>query len=178
MKYVLWTLLVVLAVIAGGFLYWTLPGYDVVRILGTEVARQQVEVTDAQGREVMQSRDVRYIKAVTPDGEPRVYRNQDTGWGWPPYFKFDSANLAALADNAASSEDNPRWMVVTHYGWRLPIFSKFPNALSIEPAASPDGPGFPWFNVAFLVILAALVAAVWLWIRRLIGRWRDRRAAG
>lgn len=176
MKYVFWTLAAIAAIVVAAFLYWTLPGRDIVRILGTDVVRQTVEVTNAQGEEVTRSRDVRYINAVTPDGEPRVYRNEDTGWGWPPYFKFDSANLAAEADDLVSNEDNPRWVIVTHYGWRIPLFSRFPNALSLERAEGPDQTLIPWLNIILLVILAALVITVWLWIRGLLGRWRGRRA--
>lgn len=172
MRYVKWTLIAVLAVLVGGFLYWTLPARDIVRILGTEVARQQVEVTNAQGQEVWRSRDVRYIKAVTPEGRPRVYRNEDTGWGWPPYFKFDSANLAAMADNAASTEANPRWVIVTHYGWRLPIFSRFPNAVSIAPAEGPDQRLIPWFNIGVIAVLLILAGLVWRWIAGFFTRRR------
>lgn len=178
MKYVLWTLAALAVLVVAGFLHWTLPSRDIVRILGTEVARQQVVVTNERGEEVTRSRDVRYIAAVRPNGSPRVYRNEDTGWGWPPYFKFDSANLAAEAENRASTEEAPRWVIVTHYGWRIPMISAFPNALSIAPAEGPEQTLIPWFNIVFLVILAALVLAVWIWIRRLIGRWRARRATG
>ena len=38
-------------------------------------------VENAQGQ-----RDVRFIDAVRPGGRVFVYRNEDTGWVWPPYF--------------------------------------------------------------------------------------------
>jgi len=178
MRKVIWSILVLFLLALGLLLHWTLPSRDIVRILGTDVARQQTVVTNERGEEVTVSRDIRYINAVTPDGTPRVYRNEDTGWGWPPYFKFDTANLAAQAENMASSEAAPRWMIVTHYGWRIPMLSAFPNALSIEPAEGPDQTLIPWLNIVLLVILAALVTAIWLWIRGLVGRWRGRRADG
>lgn len=155
MRYVLWTFVALLVVAIGGFLSWTLPSHDVVRILGTEIARRNVEVTNERGEQVTRSRDVRYIKAVTSDGEPRVYRNEDTGW-WPPYFKFDSADLAARADDAISTAADPRWYVVTSYGWRFAFLSKFPNALSISPATGPDERVIPWFNIVVVVVLLVL----------------------
>jgi hypothetical protein len=167
MTYVKWTLGAVLLLAIVAALNWTLPSRDVVRILGTEVARRNVETTNDRGESVVRSQDVRYIKTVTPDGDPQVYRNEDTGWGWPPYFKFDTANLAAEADNASSSEDNPRWMVVTSYGWRIPLFSKFPNAVSIRPASGPDETLIPWFNIVVIVVLIALAFLVRRWILKL-----------
>ena len=85
------------------------------------------------------SRDIRFIDAVFPDGSTvMVYRNEDTGWFWPPYFKWDSSTLQAEATNLKSDKANPKWVAVTHYGWRMPIFSIFPNAVAITPVEGPD----------------------------------------
>jgi hypothetical protein len=145
-------------IVAAAFAHYFLPSHDVVRIVGTDIARVDATSRDSEGREVARTRDVRYINAATPDGEPRVYRNEDTGWGWPPYFKFDSANLAARADSVVSTSDDPRWMIVTHYGWRLPIFSVFPNAVAIDPASGPDDAPFPWLNIVIIVLVALTLA--------------------
>lgn len=135
------------------FLHYSLPSRDVVRVIGTEVARMDFQTTDRSGNEITRTRDVRFIEAVWPDGSPRVYRNEDTDWGWPPYFKFDSANLHAEAQNLASSADAPRWVIVKHYGWRIPMFSMFPNAISISAAEGPDQTLVPWFNIILIVLL-------------------------
>lgn len=178
MRKVIWSVFVILLLGLGLFLHWTLPSRDVVRILGTDVARQNVVVTNERGEEVTRSRDIRYVNAVTPDGRPRVYRNEDTGWGWPPYFKFDTANLAAEAQNAASSADNPRWMVVRHYGWRIPIFSSFPNILSIEPAEGPDQTLIPWLKIIVLVLLVAVAGYLWWWLHSFFKAREDRSTPG
>jgi hypothetical protein len=170
MRKVIWSILVLFILALGLLLHWTLPSRDVVRILGTDVARQQTVVTNERGEDVTVSRDVRYVNAVTPGGTPRVYRNEDTGWGWPPYFKFDTANLAAEAQNAASSEDDPRWMIVKHYGWRIPIFSAFPNVLSIEPAEGPDQTLIPWLKIVVLVLLVAFAGYLWWWVHGIFKR--------
>jgi len=151
-------------VLIAGFLHYNLPSRDVVRIVGTDVVRQDVERRDAQGNRVSVTRDVRFIQAKSPDGGDRVYRNEDTGWGWPPYFKFDTADMAAQATDLVSTAGAPDWVVVRHYGWRIPVMSMFPNALSIRPASGPDDNPWPWFNIIFITLLVLSV----LIIRRLL----------
>lgn len=158
MRKIVWAILAVAFFLIAAVLHWTLPSRDIVRILGTDVVRQQVVVTNERGEDVTVSRDIRYINSVSPSGGPRVYRNEDTGWGWPPYFKLDSADLAARAQDAVSSEAEPRWMIVTSYGWRLQWFSKFPNAVSIERAEGPDQTLIPWFHIIVWVLLLAAAA--------------------
>jgi hypothetical protein len=142
------------------FLHYSLPSRDVVRIVGTDVVRQDVQRSDAEGNLVAVTRDVRYIQAKWPGGGDRVYRNEDTGWGWPPYFKFDTADLAAQATDLVSTAAAPDWVVVRHYGWRIPVLSMFPNALSIRPASGPDESPWPWFNIVFITLLVLGVLIV------------------
>jgi hypothetical protein len=152
MRNIVWAILTIVFLLVAPVLHWTLPSSEIVRVLGTDVVRQQVVVTNERGEDVTVSRDIRYINAVSPGGAPRVFRNEDTGWGWPPYFKLDSADLAARAQDAVSSEVSPRWMIITSYGWRLQWFSKFPNAVSIERAEGPDQTLIPWFNIIVWVL--------------------------
>ncbi|HKK37492.1 MAG TPA: DUF1523 family protein [Paracoccaceae bacterium] len=161
-----WTLYAVLVLGLFAFLHWSLPHYDVARILDTEIKRQAVETENAQGETVTRTEDVRYISTARPDGSVYVYRNQDTGWGWPPYFKFDSANLAAEADNHSSTKENPEWYFIEHYGWRFTLLSMFPNAIEITPAEGPDETIVPWFNIAVYALVLGLLIYV---------RWRIRR---
>ena len=100
------------------------------------------------------------------DGKARIFRNADTGWGWPPYFKFDSGNLLAQANNLAA-EDPPPLVLVRYYGFRIPLFSMVPNAVSMRTLEPGEDP-LPLFNLAFGTAHAALV--VWLVLR--IRRWR------
>ena len=142
------------------FLHYSLPSRDVVRIVDTDVVRMDAERRDAQGNPVSVTRDVRFINAKWPNGGERVYRNEDTGWGWPPYFKFDTADLATHATDLASTSDAPQWVVIRHYGWRIPVLSQFPNALSIRPASGPDERLLPWFNILFISLLVLTVLIV------------------
>jgi hypothetical protein len=60
---------------------------------------------------------------VDEDGNTRVYRNEDTGFLWPPYFKFDSEDLQTEARTSPRVPTTPQWVSITHYGWRMNVFS-------------------------------------------------------
>ncbi len=79
------------------FCAYSLPSQIKVHVTGTEVTRRNAEARDGQVRPY----DVRYVMAEGLDGGPHMFRNQDTGWGWPPFFKFDSGDIAAQANNYA-----------------------------------------------------------------------------
>lgn len=179
MEVVKWVLrwafrLLPLAVVAA-LLHFYLPGHDVVRIVGTEVNRmdragQPVATQDGQGVVAPATRDVRFINTVRPNGDPAVFRNEDTDWSFPWYFKFSSGNLQARAQDLVSTKDVPEWVIVTHYGWRLEVFSMFPNAVDIDPADGPDQSVIPWFNIVFLLGLAVLLFLIWRAWRRFLER--------
>lgn len=145
------------------FLHYTLPQRDIVMVIGTNQQRMDFGANSlfwAQpdaGMANAGNRDVRFIEAMTPGEDIRVYRNEDTGWGWPPYFKLESSNLQARAKSLASTMDDPQWAVLTHYGWRLEVLSIYPNAVRIRAVDSPDIQLFPWLNITILAALAALV---------------------
>ncbi len=159
-----WTLGAILILAIGLLLHYSLPGRDIVRVTGQEVKREDTELQLDDGSTVTQTRDVNRVFAVTPQGRAVTFRNEDTDWGWPPYFKFDTADVSAEAANFASSEADPRWVVVRHYGWRIQMLSMFPNIVSIRPAESVDEPLYPWFNG----IVIALLVVAGLLIRRML----------
>lgn len=177
MRYVKWVFWMLVVLFVGGFLHYTLPQHDVVRVVDTY--QQRVDVTGwdrvfwvggskTQVNEV--NRDVQFIQAAYPNGKVIVYRNEDTGWGWPPYFKFNTATLQARAADLKSSAETPKWVVVTHYGWRMDMFSAFPNAISVKPVAGPDVRIIPWVNIIIIVLLLALA----LFVRALWRQFRER----
>ncbi len=163
----------------GGVLLYSLPSYDVVRVVGTEVKRMDLSdwnwwwAEPDAGTEAVATRDVRFINVVFPSGKARVYRNEDTNWGFPPYLKFDSGTLTAEVQGLTSTEAAPIWVVVTHYGWRFELLSMFPNAISVRKASGPDEVVIPWFNIVFLIGLCALIFVVWRFVRRLRERHVD-----
>jgi hypothetical protein len=173
LRYLKWTFWTLLATFVVLFFNYTLPDRDVVRIVGTEIQRIDFGENsvfwaqpDTGSATNTGSRDVRFINAVAENGAIRVYRNEDTGWGWPPYFKLDSSNLHTEAQDLISTSANPQWVVVTHYGWRAELFSAFPNAIAVRPVASPDVQLIPYFNIGLILVLLALVWWIWrLWDR-------------
>lgn len=177
MVYVKWAFILTFWMLLVGVLHYTLPQYDTVRIVNSYEERQDLNDwtrvfwsnPDDQSANLA-GRDVQFIQGVRANGKPIVYRNEDTGWGWPFYFKFDTANLYTEANDAISTKDDPEWVSVMHYGWRNEFLSIFPNAISIKPIEGPDHRVINWFNIIFLTVLAAIFWAIWV-------RWRRFREA-
>jgi hypothetical protein len=171
MRRVLTALRILAALIVVAFLHYVLPQHDVARVTGTEIIRTdfsslnrwfyaQADSGNVEGetrdlRLINTSRRATYLFGLIRGGEQvMVYRNEDTGWIWPPYFKFDSSDLQAEAGDLVSTAAEPQWVVVRHYGWRNRFFTVFPNATAIWPVAGPDVRVIPWFNIVFFVLLA------------------------
>lgn len=164
------------------FLHYTLPQHDIVRITDTYEKRVNPgsnalfwsradtgEQADTTGR------DVFFIQTFRTNDRPMIYRNEDTGWGWPPYFKFNTANLQAQASDLMSkkSAETAQWVAMRHYGWRNEFFSIYPNAVKVWAVDGPDARIIPWFNIVVLVLMAALGWAIRVRWRRF---WQGRRA--
>ncbi len=136
-------------------LYYGLPQVDVVRAVGVEIKRVDEGTTDA-GQQ--RTRDVYQLQAETPDGRPRVYRNEDNIL----YFKFDSASLQAQVQSLAADK---QLIALRHYGIRAPLFSMFPNAVKAWPVE--DGyRHIPVFNTLVLLGLALLAFLGFRRVRR------------
>ena len=170
MRIFIWGIRILLLLVALAFLDFYLPSKDVVRVVDTDVKRMNVVSRDFVEEDAVNTsfltRDVRFINAVWPDGKPRVYRNEETGWGFPFYFKFDSGNLQTEAQDLRSTAEAPNWVVVTHYGWRIEIFSMFPNAVNVEQVASADHTPIPVFRIVFFFWAGIVILALWWAWRR------------
>ena len=164
-----------IAIIVAVFLHYTLPRQHVVYITGIETKRMETAgswfYASSERTTIDGTRDVNLIRAIQADGDPMVFRNEDTGWGWPPYFKLDSESLQAEASGMTSNRDTPNWVVVKSYGWRSEWFSIFPNAVKITDIATPADKPWPWTNMVVIALLIALAA--WIW--RALSRFWDRR---
>jgi hypothetical protein len=160
------------------FLHYTLPQRDVVRIVNVESRLTEVgglngwfyAQRDSGTAQSTGMRDIRLVSTIRPDGRPLVFRNEDTGILWPPYFKFDSEDLQAEAANLTSTEASPQWVSVTHYGWRSNLLSIYPNAVTIRPVAGPDVSLFPWLNIVILFGIVLILFFAW----RIWERFEDR----
>lgn len=170
---------VIALLIFGLFFHYVLPQHDIVKVTSTEIIRTDFSALNRifyaqadSGATEQPTRDLRLINTQKQDtfllGFVRrdsngvmVYRNEDTGWIWPPYFKFDSADLQAEAANLARGDE---WVVVTHYGWRIRWASVYPNAVGVRTVSGPDVMIIPWFNIFFFIFLMAgllFVRAMW-----------------
>ncbi|PRY22496.1 uncharacterized protein DUF1523 [Aliiruegeria haliotis] len=171
-----WTFWITIWVLVAAFLHYTLPQNDIVRITDTyekrvDFGENSLFWAHPQTGETQNTvnRDVFFIQAIKPNGRPMVYRNEDTGWGWPPYFKFDTTNLQTQAADLKSTKANPQWVAMKHYGWRNEFFTIFPNAVHARPVAGPDVRIIPWTAISVLLVLGCVVLAIW-------SRWRKFRA--
>ncbi|WP_108815560.1 DUF1523 family protein [Loktanella sp. Alg231-35] len=176
---------VISLIVAGLFFHYVLPQHDIVRVTSTEIIRTDFSpynrIFYAQadsGASEQPTRDLRLINTqkrktfllgfIPRDSEGvMVYRNEDTGWIWPPYFKFDSSDLQAEAANLARGEE---WAVVTHYGWRVRWASIYPNAVGVRTVEGPDVRIIPWFNIFFFIFMMAGL----LFIRAMWRQFRER----
>ena len=173
MRYIKWTFWILFWSVVAAFLHYTLPQHDIGRITDTYEKRidfgensifwASPDVGTATGSV---NRDVFFIQTRLNDGEVMVYRNEDTGWGWPPYFKFDTSNLQAEAADLKSTSANPQWVAIRHYGWRNEFMTIFPNAVSVRPVDDPHIRIIPWLNIILLTLLAATFWALRVrWVR-------------
>lgn len=177
MRYVKWSIIVLFWALVAAFLHYTLPQHDIARISDTYEKRidpgeNSLFWSNAATGETLNvtGRDVFFIQTRLNDDDVMVYRNEDTGWGWPPYFKFDTANLQAEAADLRSTAAAPQWVVIRHYGWRNEFLSVYPNVVSLRLVDGPDVRIIPWLNIILLTLLVAVVWALYV-------RWRRFRQA-
>ncbi|WP_134014734.1 DUF1523 family protein [Litoreibacter halocynthiae] len=176
MRWVKYAIVLIFWLLVLSVLHYTMPQRDVVRVVGT--FEQRIDygenswfwASGDSGSDVTgTNRDVLFIQTIQQNGKPMVYRNEDTGWGWPPYFKFDTKNLQTEAADLISTKAAPQWAVLTHYGWRNEFYSIFPNAVGIRPTDDPDATLIPWLNIIILVILAGICLGIFRmlqWFKR------------
>ncbi len=172
---------IVLIVVIALFFHYNLPRTAVVRISGTDIKRidkskniiEEQSETDTQTKTTQNTSDVRFINSVSRKGKTMVFRNEDTGWGWPPYLKFDSADLTAEAQAFAVDQNKP-WVLVKYFGWRIKILSMFPNVLNLK-VVDHGYTHVPIFNIVFFALLIALAFFVRSKFKKLVSWAHDRK---
>ncbi|MEM9580521.1 MAG: DUF1523 family protein [Pseudomonadota bacterium] len=177
MTYIKWIFWIAFWTLVVAFFHYTLPQHDIARVTDTYEKRIDFgensifwATADVGNDGTTANRDVFFIQTKRPNDKVMVYRNEDTGWGWPPYFKFDTSNLQAEAADLKSVAASPQWVAIKHYGWRNEFLSIFPNAVSVRAVDGPDVRIIPWLNIVILLVCFAIFWAIWV-------RWRRFRRA-
>lgn len=91
----------------------------------------------------------RYLVTQTLEGEILRFRNDNTGWSWPPYFKFNASDLAEQGSLFAQSKP-PAPVALRYYGFRLGSSASYPNVVNltlVSPGPQPRS-YFNWFVLA------------------------------
>jgi len=160
-------LLALFAISGSAMLDFFLPEHAITTITGVEV-----KLADKDGPISKQNpadqpvRDMYLIYTQHAIDDVRVYRNEDTGWGWPPYLKFNASDVQATA-RALENARQPAY--ISSYGWRINMFSLYPNITSIRLAEADEG---TWSAMRWLVFglwgiaLALLARLLWRWTRQ------------
>ncbi len=152
-----------------------LPSTDIVKITGSEVKRVDNDgPISADNPADGPTRDVYYIYTINENKKIMVYRNEDTGWSFPFYFKFNSADIQAQAQSANDANQISR---IVHYGWRFNMMNMFKNIVSIKPVDSFEASTFSFYTIlkfAGWFIWLALIL-VQLAIPVMIRRRRERK---
>ncbi len=132
---------------------YCMPHYSVAVISGVEVKRMNENENTPNNKEVKTlARDVYFVQTYDPKDKKSVtvYRNEDTRFSFPFYFKFNSADISALAQSLVNQQ-----VEVQYYGWRINLFNMFPNVIFLKPlkeGAEMSKPVFSWILYALLLV--------------------------
>ncbi|WRC44583.1 DUF1523 family protein [Helicobacter pylori] len=131
---------------------YCMPHYSAAVISGVEVKRMNENENTPNNKEVKTlARDVYFVQTYDPKDKKSVtvYRNEDTCFSFPFYFKFNSADISALAQSLVNQQ-----VEVQYYGWRINLFNMFPNVIFLKPlkeGAEMSKPVFSWILYALLL---------------------------
>lgn len=155
---------ILIALLVAFGIFYAMPRARVVMVTQTEVQRREVPSSATS-----KSRDMLLIYATDYQSKkPLVFRNEDNLF----YFKVDSSDVASHA--ARLSKDNPDGAVlVRYYGVRIPLFSAYPNAISLTEVAD-DYAHIPWGSALFLLVVLVLFLWAGVKLRKLFRAAKDK----
>ncbi|GAA9720529.1 DUF1523 family protein [Helicobacter pylori] len=139
---------------------YCMPHYSAAVISGVEVKRMNENENTPNNKEVKTlARDVYFVQTYDPKDKKSVtvYRNEDTHFSFPFYFKFNSADISALAQSLVNQQ-----VEVQYYGWRINLFNMFPNVIFLKPlkeSADISKPIFSWILYALLLMVFFISAS-------------------
>lgn len=167
-KYFLILVTLSLHIVLIGAVNYAMPSYESTIITGMEVRRMDKDGLISKSNQPDGTvRDVYFLFAEQPESKKiMVYRNEDTGWGLPLYFKFNSADLQAKAQAYANDK---KLVEVKYYGWRINWLNEFRNIVSIKQLNEGETHSNPWFSY----ILYAFFAITFFLSVQMIRGWFD-----
>lgn len=142
-------------IVVGGAVNYAMPSYEETTVTGMEVRRMDKDgiiskANPADG----EVRDVYFLFTEQPESKKvMVYRNEDTSWGLPPYFKFNSADIQAKAQAYANDKQRVQ---IKYYGWRINWLNEFRNIVSITPLEEGETVSRPIVSYVLYAVLALL----------------------
>ncbi len=139
---------------------YVMPSYRTAYVTGIEVKRMDKDGLISKSNVADgPTRDVYFIYTHAPDNDSsvKVYRDEDTRWGFPFYFKFNSADVAAMAQ----SLEGDHLVQVKYYGWRIKIFDTYPNIVSIKPIMKAEEVSSPIVSyILYILILIGFIVSI------------------
>lgn len=152
-------------IVIGGAVNYAMPSYEDTVVTGMEVRRMDKDgIISKSNPADGEVRDVYFLFTEEPETKKvMVYRNEDTGWGLPPYFKFGSADIQAKAQAYANEKQRVQ---IKYYGWRINWLNEFRNIVSITPLEENEAVSKP---IVSYVIYGLLIFLFFLSIQFIRG---------
>lgn len=165
---IIYSLIGIFAVLSALWLDFYLPTKHIVTITGTEVKRADANgLVSNKNPADGPTHDIYFIYTKKDNGDVFVYRNEDTRWSWPFYFKFDSADEQGRAHSIETEEGTKA--LISSYGWRFNVIDMFPNVLSVHKATADTS---TW---SFLRIFGYLIWIVfWGYLYAKAKKWLNK----
>ncbi|EJP28152.1 DUF1523 family protein [Haemophilus sputorum] len=154
-------------IVIGGVVNYAMPSYDETYVTGMEVRRMDKDgVISKSNPADGEVRDVYFLFTESEPNKVMVYRNEDTGWGLPPYFKFGSADIQAKAQAYANEKQRVQ---IKYYGWRINWMNEFRNIVSIKPLLEGETVAKP---IVSYVLYGVIVLLFFLSVQLIRGIFR------
>ncbi|QGM81503.1 DUF1523 family protein [Otariodibacter oris] len=153
LKYFLILVMLSLHIVLIGAVNYAFPSYEQTVITGMEVRRVDKDGPISKSNpEDGPVRDVYYLFTENPETKKvMTYRNEDTGWGLPFYFKFDAALTQAKAQAFANDK---KLVQIKYYGWYISWLNEFRNVVSIQPVEEGQSQSMPWISYIIYAFFA------------------------
>ncbi len=154
-------------IVIGGIVNYAMPSYDETYVTGMEVRRMDKDGVISKANPADgEVRDVYFLFTESEPNKVMVYRNEDTGWGLPPYFKFGSADIQAKAQAYANEKQRVQ---IKYYGWRINWMNEFRNIVSIKPLLEGETVAKP---IVSYVLYGVIVLLFFLSVQLIRGIFR------